>query len=72
MVSGGADDFYVLKNSFSNCLKIKLTPGKFANWQEFYITDIPAGCNVHINMQDEDGSDNWLDVYFDISKQRNN
>jgi hypothetical protein len=72
MVSGGADDFYILKNSFGNCLKNVLEPGQFSNSQHFFITDIPAICQVHINMQEEDGSDNWLDVQYTISKERKN
>ncbi len=70
-VGGGADDFYLLKNSFNDCLKSKLSPGKYSNSQTFFISDIPSmPCQVHVNMQDEDGSDNWLDVYFIIKKER--
>ena len=71
-VSGGADDFYILKTTFGDCLKNVLEAGKFSNRQQFYVTDIPVHCEVHINMQEEDGSDNWLDVYYNISKERKN
>ena len=70
MVAGGADDFYILKNSFNDCLKSKIVPGKNNNTQTFQLADIPALCQVHVNMQDEDGSNNWVDVYFQVSKQR--
>ena len=68
-VFGGADDFYLLKNSFNDCLKSKLEPGRFSNNQSFFITNIPPFCKVHVNMQDEDGSDNWFDVHFTLTKE---
>lgn len=70
-VAGGSDDYYLLKNSFNDCLKSKLEVYKpYKNHQTFYVADIPASCNVHVNLQDEDGSDNWFDVYFTIIKER--
>lgn len=69
-VAGGSDDFYQLKYSFNDCLKSTIKTGQFSNSQTFSISAIPASCNVHVNMQDEDGSDNWLDVYFTITKER--
>lgn len=70
LVYGGADDFYVLKHSFNDCLQSKLSPGKISNQQSFLITSIPPFCQVHVNMQDEDGSDDWMDVYYIITKER--
>lgn len=63
---GGSDDFYLLKNSFTNCLRTRLDYSE----QYISISDIPASCLVHVNLQDEDGSDNWLDVYYTITKER--
>ena len=69
--AGGSDDFYKLKYSFNDCLKSKLSSyGHTTNNQSFYVSDIPGSCKVHVNLQDEDGSDNWLDIYFTVSKER--
>lgn len=69
-VAGGADDYYLLKNVLSNCVKSKVDAGRFTNTQSFYVNDIPKECLVHVNLQDEDGSNNWLDVFFTITKER--
>ncbi|MBP7555610.1 MAG: RICIN domain-containing protein, partial [Chitinophagaceae bacterium] len=69
-VAGGADDYYLLKNVLSNCLKSKVDAGRYSNMQSFYVSDIPRECLVHVNLQDEDGSDNWLDIFFTITKER--
>lgn len=69
-VAGGADDYYLLKNVLSTCLKSRVDAGRYTNTQSFYVSDIPAECLVHVNLQDEDGSDNWLDVFFTITKER--
>ncbi len=66
---GGNDDFYRLKNVFNDCLKSKINVKEYGV-QEFFVSDIPASCLVHVNLQDEDGSDNWLDVFFTIIKER--
>ncbi len=68
-VAKGADDFYLLKNVLSNCVKSRVDAGRYSNWQSFYVSDIPNECLVHVNLQDEDGSDNWLDVFFTITKE---
>ncbi|MCP9751808.1 RICIN domain-containing protein [Ferruginibacter sp. HRS2-29] len=68
--AGGNDDYYLLKHSFNDCLKSDLLVTYKNNCQSFYITDIPKECNVHVNLQDEDGSDNWLDILFTITKER--
>jgi hypothetical protein len=65
--AGGSDDFYQLKNSFNDKLKSKLD----YHLQQFFVADIPMGSTlVHVNLQDEDGSDNWLDVYFTVIRER--
>ncbi|MFN8253370.1 MAG: RICIN domain-containing protein [Ferruginibacter sp.] len=69
-VAGGADDYYLLKNVLSTCIKSRVEAGRFSNTQSFYISDIPEKCMAHVNLQDEDGSDNWLDVFFTITKER--
>jgi len=66
---GGSDDFFRLKNVLNDCLRSKLN-GKEYGVQEFFVSDIPASCLVHVNLQDEDGSENWLDVFFTITKER--
>lgn len=65
--AGGSDDFYKLKSSFNDCLKSKLDG---YGTQGFFVADIPASCLVHVNLQDEDGSDNWIDVFFTVTKER--
>lgn len=67
-VAGGADDYYLLKNVLSTCVNSKVDAGR--NTQSFYVSDLPKECMVHVNLQDEDGSDNWLDVFFTITKER--
>jgi Ricin-type beta-trefoil lectin domain-like len=67
---GGNDDFYLIKSFFDNCTKSKLSNNGYRNNQSFLITDIPASCLVHVNLQDEDGSDNWIDVFFTVTKER--
>ncbi|GAB2826284.1 hypothetical protein GCM10027043_29820 [Ferruginibacter profundus] len=69
-VAGGADDYYLLKNVLSTCVKSKVDAGRYTNTQSFYVSDIPNECMVHVNLQDEDGSDNWLDIFFTITKER--
>lgn len=69
-VAGGADDYYLLKSVLSNCLKSKIEAGRYSNTQSFYVSDIPKECLVHVNLQDEDGSDNWLDIFFTITRER--
>ncbi len=65
---GGSDDFFKLKGSFENCSKgiIDVEGFRFI----MYVADIPARCMVHTNLQDEDGSDSWLDTYFTITRER--
>lgn len=69
-VAGGADDYYLLKNVLSTCVNSRVDAGRFSNTQSFYVSDLPKECMVHVNLQDEDGSDNWLDVFFTITKER--
>lgn len=69
-VAGGADDYFLLKNVLSSCLKSQVDAGRFSNTQTFLVSDIPNQCLVHVNLQDEDGSDNWIDVFFTITKER--
>lgn len=68
--AGGADDYYLLRNQFSTCLKSVINGNPRINEQRFYVSDVPANCLVHVNLQDEDGSDNWLDVFFTITRER--
>jgi hypothetical protein len=67
--AGGSDDFYMIKQSFNDCLKSKIGRDGWSI-QEFLVTDAPSNCLVHVNLQDEDGSENWLDVYFTVSRER--
>lgn len=67
--AGGADDFYKLKNFFGKCGNSRITATGL-NVQEFVLADLPSSCMAHVNLQDEDGSDNWLDIYFTITRER--
>lgn len=65
--AGGNDDMYYLRQSFNNKVKSRLDGAL----QEIFVTDIPMGSQLmHVNLQDEDGSDNWIDIYFTITKER--
>jgi Ricin-type beta-trefoil lectin domain-like len=68
--AGGADDYYLLRNNFSKCIKSVIYGNPFDNELRFYVADVPPACLVHVNLQDEDGSDNWLDVFFTITRER--
>ncbi|MFY8004278.1 MAG: RICIN domain-containing protein, partial [Chitinophagaceae bacterium] len=64
---GGNDDFYVLKGSLNDCLNS--TINKPANTQMFYIQNIPSKCISHCFLQDEDGSKNYIDIWFTLSRE---
>lgn len=68
--AGGADDYYLLRNQFGNCLRSVINGHPSLNEQRFLVSDVPASCLVHVNLQDEDGSDNWMDVFFTITRER--
>jgi hypothetical protein len=68
--AGGADDYYLLRNQFGNCLRSVINSHPSLNEQRFFVSDVPANCLVHVNLQDEDGSDNWMDVFFTITRER--
>jgi hypothetical protein len=68
--AGGADDYYLLRNQLSNCMRSVINGHPAVNEQRFYVSDLPPSCLVHVNLQDEDGSDNWLDVFFTITRER--
>ena len=65
--AGGNDDMYYLRRSFNDKVKSRLNGAI----QEIFVTDIPMGSQLmHVNLQDEDGSDNWIDIYFTITRER--
>lgn len=68
--AGGADDYYLLRNQLSNCMRSVINGHPAVNEQRFFVSDLPPSCLVHVNLQDEDGSDNWLDVFFTITRER--
>ncbi len=68
--SGGADDFYLLRNNFSTCIRSTINNKRYVNELRFFVTDVPQNCMVHVNLQDEDGSDNWIDVFFTMNRER--
>lgn len=68
--AGGADDYYLLRNQLSNCMRSVINGHPSINEQRFFVSDLPPTCLVHVNLQDEDGSDNWLDVFFTITRER--
>lgn len=63
--SGGNDDFFLVKSLLSSCVKSTITDNK----QNILITDIPSSCISHVYLQDEDGSDNYIDVFFTIKRE---
>ncbi|MBC7874505.1 MAG: RICIN domain-containing protein [Ferruginibacter sp.] len=67
-IGGGSDDFFKLKNSFENCSRgtIDVESFRFV----IYVADLPARCMVHTNLQDEDRSDNYIDAFYTITRQR--
>jgi hypothetical protein len=68
-LAGGSDDFYNLKRVFNDCIKSRINTMAISV-QEFLVSDLPGNCLEHVNLQDEDGSDHWLDVDFTITKER--
>lgn len=68
--SGGADDYYLLRNNFSACIKSVINNKRYVNELRFFVSDVPQNCMVHVNLQDEDGSDNWIDVFFTMTRER--
>lgn len=65
---GGANDFFKLRNSFNDCTKGRIDNEGFRF--VMFLEDLPAQCQVHTNLQDEDGSDNYIDVYYTITRER--
>ena len=65
---GGSDDFFKLISSFENCSKGTIDNERFR--LVMYLADLPARCMVHTNLQDEDGSDNYIDAFYTITRER--
>lgn len=61
----GADDFYELKQVYFGPAAFPFKNNKI----EFELAQIGADTRVHAVLQDEDGSDNYLDIYFTITKE---
>ncbi len=64
--STGADDFYSLKS----VLNPEFPAAIDGNIQTINLQDLPSFSRVHVFLQDEDGSDNFIDVYFTITRKK--
>lgn len=62
----GADDFYILKPNAG----VPFQHSNSNNVITFKVSDLPVYSNIHVKMQDEDGSDNFMDIYFTIKRER--
>lgn len=61
----GADDFYKVKSLVMGGEQVRCDH----NISSILIRDLAAETRIHVVLQDEDGSDNFLDVYFTITKE---
>jgi hypothetical protein len=61
----GADDFYVVRSLVIGGEQVRCDH----NISSVHIRDLGAETRVHVVLQDDDGSDNFLDVYFTITKE---
>jgi len=64
----GTNDFFRLLYSFEDCTRGKIDDGSFR--YVIFVEDLPVQCNVHTSLRDEDGSDNYVDVYYTIKRER--